>query len=163
MSKGDRTVWDPVCGMKVALGRYALIHQQMEFAFCSEQCRARFLAHPHLYIGYPGVKAPKQEGKSVLKQRRLCLTRPLPGEGAAIVEEVLRGLMGVAQVSVAGEVIEITYDLLQVSADEIEAALAVAGVRLGEGWAERLKRAFVHEAEEWEIEGLEVSPPRRSF
>jgi hypothetical protein len=149
--------------MEVDSGHYALIHRQMEFAFCSEQCRACFLAHPHLYIGYPGVKAPKQDGKSVLKRRRLRLTRPLSGEGAAIVEEVLCGLMDVAQVSIAGEVIEITYDLLQVSAAEIKAALTGAGVRLGVGWTERLKRAFAHEAEEWEIEGLEVSPPRRSF
>lgn len=163
MSKGGRTVRDPVCGMKVAPGQHALVHQQMEFAFCSEQCRARFLAHPHLYVGYPGVKAPKQEGQTILRRRRLRLIRPLPGEGAAIVGEVLRSLMGVAQVSITGEVIEITYDLLQVSADEIEAALTGAGVRLGEGWTERLKRAFAHEAEEWEIESMEVSPPRRSF
>ncbi|MBI3345031.1 MAG: hypothetical protein HY028_09300 [Gammaproteobacteria bacterium] len=72
--------------MKVAPGQHALVHQQMEFPFYSEQCRARFLAHPHLYIGYPGVKAPKQDVKSILKRRRLRLTRPLPGEGAAIVE-----------------------------------------------------------------------------
>ncbi|MBI5897127.1 MAG: hypothetical protein HZB24_14365, partial [Desulfobacterales bacterium] len=59
-------------------------------------------------------------------------------------------------------VIEISYDLLQVSADDIEVALTAAGVRLGQGWTERLQRACTHQVEEWEIEGLEVIPPRRS-
>lgn len=163
MSKGQQKVRDPVCGMEVAPGQHALVHLQMEFAFCSEQCRARFLAHPHLYIGYPGVKAAKQAGKTMLKRRRLRLARPLSGEGAAIVEEVLHGLIGVVHVSIVGEVIEITYELLQVSAGEIEATLTGAGVRLGADWTEQLKRAFMHEVEEWEIESLEVSPPRRSF
>ena len=54
MSKGQQKARDPVCGMEVAPGQHARVHLQMEFAFCSEQCRARFLAHPHLYIGYPG-------------------------------------------------------------------------------------------------------------
>ena len=163
MSKEQQKVRDPVCGIDVVAGEHALVELQMKFAYCSEQCRMRFLAHPHVYIGYPGVKAAKQERKIILKRRRLRLARPLPGEGAAIVEEVLHGLMGVAQVSIAGGMIEITYDLLQVSVSEIEATLTGAGVRLGEGWTERLKRAFTHEAEEWELEDLEVSPPRRSF
>lgn len=163
MRKGQKKARDPVCGMEVVPGQHALVHLQMEFAFCSEQCRTRFLAHPHLYIGYPGVKAAKQEGKTVLKRRRLRLNRLLSAEGATIVEEVLRGLMGVMHVSIAGEVIEITYDLLQVSAAEIEATLIGAGVLLGEGWTERLKRAFARDTEEWEIACLEVSPPRRSF
>ena len=56
--------------MQVKPGDNAIDYQDMPFAFCSLQCKERFLANPHLYIGYPGQKAPKQEGHTVLKHRR---------------------------------------------------------------------------------------------
>lgn len=52
----------PVCGMDVHHG-HDVVFQQMRFAFCSEQYKARFIAHPHLYTGYPEQPAPKQEGR----------------------------------------------------------------------------------------------------
>ena len=62
---GDR-LRDPVCGMQVASDQHAIMYQQMHFAFRSVQCRERFLANPHLYIGHSGHKAPAQEGRTVL-------------------------------------------------------------------------------------------------
>jgi hypothetical protein len=53
----------------------------------------------------------------------------------------------------------VTYDLLQATAEQIEAVLAEAGARLGNGWAERLRRGFVHYTEECEIGQLQVGPP----
>ncbi|ALP52299.1 hypothetical protein Tel_03600 [Candidatus Tenderia electrophaga] len=149
----------PVCGMRVGRHDREISYRQMNFAFCSEQCRARFLAHPHLYVGYPGQAAPKQNGQVALKRRRLHLQQPLSTEGEVLVGEMLRGLMGIDAVTVSGDTIEITYDLLQVSLEELESAITAAGTRLGEGWPERLRRALIHASEESEIEAREATPP----
>jgi hypothetical protein len=52
--------------------------------------------------------------------------------------------------------VTITYDLLQATADQLEAKMGEVGVKLGEGWAERLRRGFVHYMEECEVGNLEV-------
>jgi len=158
MKQQDK-VKDPVCGMWVAKHDHEASYQQMPFAFCSEQCRTRFLAHPHLYIGYPGAAAPKQEGKVAFKRRRVHLQQALSVEGEAIIDRMLRDLMGVTSVTVAGDTIEITYDLLQVSLEELEVALVETGARLGKGWAERLRRALINASEETEINASEVTSP----
>jgi len=158
MKQQDK-VKDPVCGMWVAKHDHEASYQQMPFAFCSDQCRTRFLAYPHLYIGYPGAAAPKQEGKVVFKRRRLHLQQALSVEGEVIIDRMLRDLMGVTSVTVAGDSIEITYDLLQVSLKELEAALVAAGAQFGEGWAARLRRALINTSEETEIEASEVTSP----
>ncbi|MEW5756317.1 MAG: YHS domain-containing protein [Pseudomonadota bacterium] len=153
------TVKDPVCGMEVEPHRNEIIYLRMHFAFCSPQCKERFLAHPHAYIGYTGQQAPKQEGREVLKRRRLHLAVSLsPPEVEMLVEE-LKTMMGIRDVTVAENTVEITYDLMQVTSEQIEAKLAQIGVHLGEGWAERLRRAFVHYEEECELGNLEVRDP----
>jgi hypothetical protein len=53
----------------------------------------------------------------------------------------------------------VTYDLLQVTAQQIETALTNAGAEMGQGWADRLRRGFVHYTEECEIGQLQVGPP----
>src|SRR5574338_25934 len=53
-----------------------------------------------------------------------------------------------------GDTLEVSYDLLQATAEQIEARLVEAGVGLGQGWAERLRRAFVHYEEECETGNL---------
>lgn len=159
--KRDEKTKCPVCGMEVDHNENGILYQQMHFAFCSAQCEERFLAHPHLYIGYPGQPAPKQEGKVVLKRRRLRLAQPLSAEGAALVQELLSGLMGVNTVTASGDTIEVTYDLLQVGMKELQAALGNAGARLGGDWVQRLHHALIHESEEWELESREAVPPHR--
>ncbi|MDX1250666.1 MAG: YHS domain-containing protein [Gammaproteobacteria bacterium] len=149
-------VTDPVCGMVVDPNQNELLYLEMHFAFCSRQCRERFLAHPHLYIGYPGRKAPKQEGVVDIKRRRLHLAAPLHPMGATMVADDLLAMRGIRNVDVQGERMEITYDLLEVSAEQIEKKLMEIGVKMGEGWPERLRRAFVHYAEECELGNLEV-------
>lgn len=57
---------DVVCGMQVESGSHQLMHLGMSYSFCSRQCQERFLANPHLYVGMPGQKAPKQEGLSAM-------------------------------------------------------------------------------------------------
>ena len=153
-----KKVKDPVCEMWVAPEQNAVNYQGMHFAFCSQQCKEHFLAHPHLYIGFPGEPAPKQIGQAVLKRRRLHLGEPLSDADAQQLTERLRAMMGVYAVEIRAEELTITYDLLQETAEQIETVLQQAGARLGTGWAERLRRAFVHYLEETEVESLEVRP-----
>jgi len=152
---------DPVCGMLVDRHSNEIVYQTMHFAFCSLECKNRFIAHPHIYIGFPGQPAPKQEGREIIKRRRMRLDHALSPEGMSILTDSLQSLMGIKQLEVSGDTIKISYDLLQLSAAQVETALDEIGLKLGEGWAERLRRAFVHESEEWQIEGFQASPPRR--
>lgn len=149
---------DVVCGMEVDADSFAHDYVGTRYAFCSQQCRDRFITHPHLFVGLQGKPAPKQQGRSVLKRRSFELASPLTGHQARTVIEHVGGLMGIQAVEVEGVHIRIVYDLLQVSAAGIEAALAAVGARLGEGWAATLKRGFVHFTEDCEIGHLEVGP-----
>jgi hypothetical protein len=144
--------------MWVAPDAHAVTYLQMHFAFCSTQCRERFLGTPHLYIGRAGHKAPAQQGQVVLKRRRLKLAEPLPDALAQRTRDAIAALMGIEHITIAGDRIEIGYDLVQVSAAQIEDALATVGATLDERWSERLRRAFVQYLEETEISSLEVPP-----
>jgi len=150
-------VKDPVCGMPVARDQHALTYLQMHFAFCSAQCRQRFLANPGLYVGHPGHKAPVQQGQVVLKRRRLKLTEPLPAPLAQAILKSIGEMMGIGHIRIDSDTIEIEYDLLQVTEEQIESVLGDAGATLNDRWSERLRRAFVHYLEETEIASLEVS------
>lgn len=158
MGPGSEKVKDPVCKMLVAPDQNAINYLGIDFAFCSQQCKDRFLANPHLYIGVPGEPAPKQEGQEVLKRRRLRLETALSDADAQQVTEQLLAMMGVHSVAIAADELTITYDLLQATAAQIEATLQQAGARLGGGWGEKLRRAFVHYLEETEVASREVQP-----
>lgn len=153
-------VKDPVCGMEVEPQQHATEYLQSSYAFCSTQCRDRFLANPYLYIGYPGKKAPKQEGLKFLKQRKLSLADSLSPTQADRLIHALEAMMGIKSIIADGDKIVITYDLLQATATQIETKLAEIGVMLGEGWSEQLRRAFVHYEEELEVSSLEVQDPK---
>jgi len=157
--KDEEPVKDVVCGMLVDPASFGAEYQGGHFAFCSAQCRERFLANPHLYMGLPGQPAPKQKGQTLLKRRTFVLDVPLDPSQADIVRARIGALMGIEAVEVhgRGEVV-VTYDLLQATAVQIEAAFEDAGARLGAGWAERLQRGFVRYTEECEIGHLQVGP-----
>lgn len=153
------TVKDPVCGMEVAPTQFETIYEGLHYAFCSEQCRQRFAANPHLYVGVPGEKAPAQEGAELLKRRRFRLDAPLTPEDAVVLAEAVGAMMGVKAVEIEdANTVALTYDLIQATADQLEAKMTEVGVRLGAGWAERLRRGFVHYMEECEVGNLEVHP-----
>lgn len=147
---------DVVCGMQVDSGKNQVVYLGVSYSFCSSQCRERFEANPHLYVGLPGKKAPKQEGLSVVRQRSMRLAQPLSASQAKTLSEALGSMMGIESVSVESDRVVIVYDLLQATAEQIEERLGEVGVRLGEGLAERLRRAFVHYEEECEVGNLEV-------
>lgn len=150
------TVKDPVCGMEVAPTQFETVYEGLHYAFCSEQCRQRFLANPHLYVGVPGEKAPGQKGVELLKRRRFRLNTPLVAQDAAILAEALGAMMGVKAVEIEDDTVTLTYDLIQATADQLEARMEEVGAKLGAGWAERLRRGFVHYMEECEVGNLEV-------
>lgn len=159
MNKDDARVKDPVCEMMVNPSDNAIVYLQMNFAFCSKQCKERFLANPHVYIGFPGQKAPKQEGREVIKRRRIHLDRSLSSNGILIVKDELQTMMGIKEIQVSENTVEITYDLLQVTLQQIENKLKEIGAGLGSGWSERLCRAFLHESEEIQVDSMEVTSP----
>ncbi len=149
---------DPVCGMMVRPDQNPIIYQGMHFVFCSQQCKVRFLANPHLYIGVPGKQAPRQAGMKMLKRRHLHLEKPLSESDIQQVSEHLLAMMGVCSVDVEGSELTITYDLMEATAQQIEAELQQAGAQLSAGIGEQLRRAFIHYLEETEVENLEVKP-----
>jgi len=148
---------DPVCGIQVEPHQYAIVYLDIPYAFCSRQCLERFQAHPHLYVGQPGIKAPRQEGRQIIKHRSLRLAKPLKAEQAMKVAEALTELPGVKRVEVGVDALTLTYDLLLSTTEQIEEKLAEVGIQLGDGWADRLRLAFVHYEEELESSGLEVN------
>ncbi len=157
----NETVEDYVCHMQVPSTSFATEYAGGCYAFCSAQCKERFLANPHLYIGFPGRKAPAQQGKKVIKCRRLLLSSPLDATQAEQVKQALLEMMGVQEICIEGNKIEIQYDLIQVTAEQIADKLALIGANLGEGWLDRLKLAFINNLEEIEINSLEVEKKKR--
>lgn len=124
--------------------------------FDAMQCKERFLANPHLYIGFPGHKAPAQQGVQVIKQRRMLLAAPLNREQSARVKSALLAMMGIKEVRIEDAALDIQYDLLQVTAEQIAEKLGTIGTQLGGNWVERLKLAFINYQEEGEIGSLEL-------
>lgn len=149
-------VKDPVCRMEVAATSFATEYAGIAYAFCSAQCKERFLANPQLYIGFPGHKAPAQKGRKIIKQRRLLLSVPLDAMQAEQVKRALLEMMGIHKVCIEGDKLEVQYDLMQVTTEQIAGKLALIGADLGGGWMDRLKLAFINYLEETEMGGLEV-------
>ena len=157
----NETIKDYVCHMQVPSTSFATEYAGCHYAFCSAQCKERFLANPHLYIGFPGRKAPAQEGKQVIKCRRLLLSEPLDATQAKQVKQALLEMMGIDEICIEGYKIEIQYDLMQVTAEQIADKLALIGANLGGGWIDRLKLAFINNLEEIEINSLEVEKKKK--
>ena len=149
---------DYVCLMMVESDDISLDFEGIHYAFCSEQCRERFQMNPRLYIGFPGNQAPKQKGDEVIKTRKLKLEHSVPVDLADKVHESLGAMMGVEYIDIDGNIIYITYDLLQTTEAQIEQELIQLGIVLGDDLSERIHRAFVHYIEEMEIDGREVQP-----
>ena len=147
---------DPVCGMEVTPHHIEVVYRGIGYSFCSTQCRDRFQANPGLYVGQPGQIAPKQAGLQVIKRRRLRLEHELSDSQAGIMIAELRAMMGIKSVVIEGNMVEIVYDLLEVTEEQVEEKIAGIGLQLGEAWMDHLRRAFIHYEEECEVGNLEV-------
>lgn len=152
---------DPVCKMWVEGNIYQQEYSDMHFAFCSAQCLERFNTNPHLYIGYPGERAPVQEGETSMKRRQLELIE-VPGTRiASHIIACLQAMMGVEKVSITGAKLRITYDLLQATARQIESVIEGAGGRLSRSGLARLRYALIEIFETMELDSRELPPQHR--
>ena len=147
----------PVCHMQVPPDQSTLRYQGMQLAFCSGQCRERFLATPRLYIGVPGQKAAKQEGRKLLKRRCIRFDSPLTPAQMRMLEDAVTAMMGIEQLVVEENLVKISYDLLEATEEQIERTLRKTGARLSSGWTERLRRGWVHYTEECEAMNMQVT------
>ncbi len=152
----NETVKDPVCHMKVPATSFATEYAGIHYAFCSAQCKERFQENPHLYVGLPGHKAPAQQGREVIKRRRFVLSEPLDAMQAEQIKRALFEMMGINDVCIEGDKIEIQYDLIQATAEQIADKLELIGTNLGGNWKDRIKLAFINYLEECEIDNLEI-------
>jgi YHS domain-containing protein len=142
--------------MEVPATSFATEYAGIHYAFCSVQCKERFLANPHLYTGFPGVKSPAQKGSKVIKKRRMKLSAPLDAMQAEQVKRALLEMMGINEICIDGDKMEIQYDLIQVTAEQIADKLALIGTSLGGNWMDRLRLGFINYLEECEMGSLEV-------
>lgn len=177
MNQRLKTVKDPVCEMMVGAGDNEVVLGGLHYAFCSQQCRERFIARPGLYIGARHRPAPKERGVKLMRQRRVAIGEPLMDEQIAALVAALRRMMGVVDVrylqcssgpgdspealhgapqpgSEAGE-FEITYDLLEATVAQLERQIAEVGGRLRDGFGQKLRRDFIYYIEECELADIE--------
>jgi len=141
----------PVCGMDATDSSICADHLGIAYYFCMQQCRENFLAHPKLYIGKQSLA---KTGREIIKRRTFTLEQPLAGMMCEDLMLALTQLMSVRNISIEGCRVAIDYNLLEVNAGQIEAALVKAGATMGSGWAGRLKRGWVHYTEENELDNL---------
>jgi YHS domain-containing protein len=151
-------VKDPVCGMVVGEHKVEMTYAGVHYSFCSNQCRERFESNPHLYIGHPGHKAPKQKGIQLVKRRCFKLEQSLSILDAKVLAKELSNMMGIRNINIDGMDIDVTYDLMEVTAEQIEDQMVEIGVKLGEEWSQRLRRGFIHLLEETEVSSMEEAP-----
>jgi YHS domain-containing protein len=149
---------DPVCGMVVDAHDIEITYADVHYAFCSRQCCDRFEQNPHLYIGHPGHKAPKQKGVQVIKNRCFTLEQSLSPIEASVLTSELNALMGIHKVHIVDMTIDVIYDLMEVTAEQIEERLVCIGIKLGDAWTRRLRRGLIHMLEETEVSSMEELP-----
>ncbi len=168
---------DPVCGMMVGEWENQFVYRGIGYAFCSQQCRERFISAPELYVGRRGLLAPKQNGMEVIKRKRMPLSLPLTQAEFFELRGALLSMMGVIAVhpvqrmtegrlgaqraesrsstTMRIEAVAITYDLFQATAEQLERKCAELNVAPSNRWGEKLLRDFIHYMEKCELEDLQ--------
>lgn len=155
MSKIQSTIRCPVCHMTNVNHSLLLNFQGVDHYFCSPQCLERFQSHPHLFVGDPqhGL-SPKQKNQKVLKKRRIRLRETISDKLKADLKTSLQSLMGIEALDITDQELYVTYDLLQVSLEDIEQTVERAAGRLEKAVVERVKRALIHYSEECELDNF---------
>lgn len=171
---------DPVCEMMVDEWENQFVYRGIGYAFCSQQCRERFISAPELYVGRRGLLAPKQKGMEVVKRKHMPLSVPLAQVDFFELKGALLSMMGVMAVHSVSPMAEgkpgapgfenrrsatlhieallITYDLLQATAAQLERKCAEFNVVASNRWGEKLLRDFIHYLEKCELEELRNRP-----
>ena len=145
----------PVCLMVTDTAAIEYLYQGLNLKFCSEQCMQRFVANPELYIG--GVRKPsvKYRIKNIKKHRVIYLKRNITDNVANRICQTLNTMMGIHCINIHNNKVEITYDLLQATLQQIETQIELVEPCLSLNWFRRMHRAFIHYKEETELENLE--------
>ena len=147
---------DPVCEMLVPEQQHAAEYNGMHFAFCSLQCRERFMDTPHLYIGNAGHKAPKQEGIEAVKKRTIRLDQPLSSDQITAIHSAINEMMGIKEVQVTADVIRLRYDLIEVTFAQLESVIVKNGGLLRQRWPDRFWRSCIRFFEKNESRSMSV-------
>ena len=153
--KNKRKTRDPVCGMEADNNDLSLDFQGSRYLFCSQQCLDRFTENPHLYIGHPGKPSVKQHGKIIIKSRVLRLDSLVTDDAKLKIEASLKEMMGIKTVNIDKCTVRITYDLLEVTRQQIETTIKGIGIALSSSWIGKLKHLFIDYFEEAELDSLE--------
>lgn len=121
---------DPVCGVEVGLADALLStsFHGLDYHFCSEECRRRFIHSPALYAG-PNVAV----NRHLMPKKRRLKFLPVEAENLKKTCEMLHQMKGVMQVSMGEGYVLLEYDLQQVSLVQIEDLLQATGLRLKNG------------------------------
>ncbi len=69
-------------------------------------------------------------------------------------------MMGVRNIQINDMDIDVIYDLMEATAEQIENRMVEIGIKLGEEWSQRLRRGFIHLLEETEISSMEELPQK---
>lgn len=145
----------PVCEMLVTDSAISISFRGIELRFCSNQCLDRFHQRPSLYIGDPKHgKSAKQHGIRVNKQRVIRLELPDNDEFKIKLIKDLTSLMGITQARINQNRLEIEYDLVQVSLEDIEKFIMAAGVNIEQSWLDKVHDALIHFSEEGQLDNL---------
>ena len=143
-------VTDPVCGMQVdtEMAAASVEYSGHTYYFCSRHCQEKFNRNPRQY------RQPEDHHQANTNAATQY-TCPLPVGRDEELKHTLYQMMGIKNVYYDGVRWEISYDLLQATAKQIERTISEFGAQLGGNWAEQLRRAFVHYVEETELLNLE--------
>jgi YHS domain-containing protein len=138
--------------------------QGVDQYFCSRQCQDRFIEHPHLFVGSPRQgPSPKQKGEVVIKKHKLSLSIDMSDEIKSRLENAIGILMGVEALNFSEGNIFVTYDLLQVSLEDIENAIVTSVGNLDGAITEKIKRGLIHYSEDCELENLAHVTKKTSY
>jgi uncharacterized protein YwlG (UPF0340 family) len=96
----------------------------------------------------------EKQREVILKHRTMSLVESLANDKAQLLINNLTEMMGVNEVTVDGDKVHISYDLLQVTRKKIERRVIEEGVLFGNDWVEHLRRAWVHNSEDNELANL---------
>jgi len=143
--------------MRVDTAEFEYNYLHINYWYCSEQCKQRFIANPGLYVGKPGEKSPRQQGREIIKKRRISLGKPLSQETRVALVQCMSNIMGIKKAQYDKNDIVIEYDLLEVTAKQIISALLNAGLELESGVLQGIKQSLIDVAEETQLASLEVS------
>ena len=142
----------PVCKMTIReVGEKELVHSVyhgIRYHFCSAQCAQNFSRRPRLYLN------DQTEGKALIKRGRLEFQDELSDAMQQKIRQTVAAMMGIHDVSVSARRMNVVYDLMQVTSEQIEARLMAADVSLDKNWQQRMRLAWHHYTEENELDQL---------